>query len=151
MRSSDQPSYVSGLRLRKPWGTEVLVAAIPGFELWELRMDPGSATSLHLHRRKQTGFVHLSGRGGIPSYQQLDSNDDYHHYVAQYDGEIRYLDRHLGRLFDALRELGMYHDALIVFTSDHGEGMGDNDYYFAHGENLHNSLLRVPMIVRHGD
>jgi arylsulfatase len=91
-----------------------------------------------------------SGVGGIPSYQKLPGYSDYHHYVAQYDGEIRYMDEHLRRLFQAIKDLGMYDDALILFTADHGEGMGERDYYFAHGEFVYNNLIHVPLIVRYG-
>jgi mannose-6-phosphate isomerase-like protein (cupin superfamily) len=57
----DVSLYKSGLRLRKPWGIEILIGSVPGLELWELRMEPGSATSLHLHANKHTGLVTLSG------------------------------------------------------------------------------------------
>jgi arylsulfatase len=92
----------------------------------------------------------LSGRGGIPSYQVLGEERDYHHYVSQYDGEIRYTDAQIGRLLDVLKELGLYEEALILFSSDHGEGMGEHDYYFAHGEYLYRQLIHVPLIVKHG-
>ncbi len=92
----------------------------------------------------------LTGRGGIPSYQKLPDTADYYDYIARYDAEIRYADDQFKRLLDALRQLNLYDNALIIFSSDHGEGMGEHDYYFAHGENLYNSLIHVPLIVKHG-
>jgi len=92
----------------------------------------------------------LSGRGGIPSYQNLGIYPDFYYYLSQYDGEIAYLDQHVGRLIDALKESGLYENALIIFSSDHGEGMGEHNYYFAHGENLYNSLIHVPLIIKYG-
>jgi len=61
-----------------------------------------------------------------------------------YDAEIAYTDEQLGRLLDAVA--GMPGRTLVVFTSDHGEGLGD------HGEELHNrylynSTLHVPLIM----
>jgi len=50
----------------------------------------------------------LSGDGGIPSYQKLDINTDYHHYVAQYDGEIGYMDQEFERLVQEMKKLGVY-------------------------------------------
>ena len=91
----------------------------------------------------------FSGRGGIPQYQKLGENRDFHHYVSQYDAEIRYADRHIERLFDILKELELYSDSLIIFTADHGEGMGEHDYYFAHGEYLYNTLTHVPLIIKY--
>jgi arylsulfatase A-like enzyme len=92
----------------------------------------------------------LSGRGGIPTYQALGDDDDWGAYVSRYDGEIHFADRHVGRLLDELRRLGLYGESLIILTSDHGEGMGEHDYFFAHGEELRAPLLRVPLIVKHG-
>jgi arylsulfatase A-like enzyme len=92
----------------------------------------------------------LSGHGGIPSYQNLGVNPDFYYYLSQYDGEIAYQDKHLGRLIDVLKEFSLYEDALIIFSSDHGEGMGEHNYYFAHGENLYSSLIRVPLIIKYG-
>ncbi|MCP4712889.1 MAG: sulfatase [Planctomycetes bacterium] len=92
----------------------------------------------------------VSGYGGIPSYQKLGISTDYHHYVSQYDGEISYMDQEFERLIQAIKKMGLYDNSLIIFTADHGEGMGENDYYFAHGENLHRSLLHVPLMVRYG-
>ena len=40
---------------------------------------------------------------------------------------------------------------LIVVTADHGEGMGEHDYYFAHGENLYEHQIHVPLILHYGD
>ena len=94
---------------------------------------------------------HVSGLGGIPTYQRVGDENDYHDYVARYNGEIRYFDDHFGRLIGALKRLGYYDDALIIFTSDHGEGMGEQNVYFAHGTYLYNSLTRVPLIIRQGD
>lgn len=93
----------------------------------------------------------MSGYGGIPSYQQLGSNRDFHYYVSQYDGEIRYQDDQFGRLINVCKKYGLYDDSMIIFTSDHGEGMGEHDYYFAHGGNLHSCQTHVPMIIKHGN
>lgn len=93
----------------------------------------------------------LTGRSGIPSYQKLGASRNLHHYVAQYDGEIRYHDEQFKRLIDKLKETGLYDKAMIMFSSDHGEGLGEHDYYFAHSEYLYSSLTHIPLIVRFGD
>ncbi len=92
----------------------------------------------------------LSGYGGIPYYQRLGENIDYYYYVSQYGGEIRYQDEHFKRLITTLKQLGLYDSALLIFTSDHGEGMGEHNYYFAHSENLYNHQLHVPLIIKYG-
>ncbi len=64
----------------------------------------------------------------------------------RYDREIAYADRQIGRLLDALRARGDLKDTLVVFTSDHGEGMGDHGLV-GHVHQLYDSLLRVPLIL----
>jgi arylsulfatase A-like enzyme len=88
------------------------------------------------------------GIGGIPRYQVDAGRRDVGWYRAGYDGEIRFMDQHLARLLDRLAERGLDRQTVVVFAADHGEGMGEGDYWFAHGEYLSDALLRVPLIVR---
>lgn len=90
----------------------------------------------------------LTGRGGIPTHQRLGNNRNYYYYLAQYDGEIRYMDEHVGRLFNALADSNKLDNSIIIFTSDHGEGMGEHNYFFAHIDYLYNTLTHVPLIIR---
>ena len=66
---------------------------------------------------------------------------------ALYHGEVRYVDDRVGRFLSTLKDLGLYEDSLIVFTSDHGE-----EHYehrgIDHGHSLYEELLRVPLIVK---
>lgn len=68
-------------------------------------------------------------------------------YADAYDGEIATADAAVGRFLDSLRQRNLYDGAIIVLTSDHGEGLGD------HGEQQHSillygELLRVPLAVK---
>ena len=92
-----------------------------------------------------------SGAGGIPLHQRLPGRRNYFHYVWQYDGEIRYFDHQLGRLFAALKKAGLYDTSLILFTADHGEGMGEHEFYFSHVGRLFHGLTHVPLVLKHGD
>lgn len=42
---------------------------------------------------------------------------DFARYAAMYDGELRYLDDHLSRLFEALRKCGALDDTVVIVTS----------------------------------
>ena len=64
-----------------------------------------------------------------------------------YDGEIRFTDRHLGLLFDAIRRKGIWDDALIIVTSDHGEEWKDHGFV-GHSLTLFDEVVRVPLIVK---
>lgn len=64
----------------------------------------------------------------------------------RYDGEIAYMDEHLGRLLDAMRRSGRYEDTTIVVTADHGEGLWQHDWH-DHGR-IYNEEIFVPLIVK---
>jgi len=92
-----------------------------------------------------------AGRGkknAIPSYQRLPGRRDAEFYISQYDGEIRFFDHAFGGLIQKIQELGLFSNSLIIFTADHGEGMGDHDYYFDHPAFLYNGLIHVPLVIR---
>lgn len=63
-----------------------------------------------------------------------------------YDGEISYLDSHLGRLFDWMERTGRMEDTMIVIMADHGESLGERGV-FKHSTQLYNEQARVPMII----
>jgi arylsulfatase A-like enzyme len=66
----------------------------------------------------------------------------------RYAGELRYMDAEIGRLFDKLREVGRFDQALIVVVADHGELFGEHGLR-RHGFYLYEELVRVPLIVRY--
>jgi len=73
--------------------------------------------------------------------------EDIEHLKNLYDGEIAYVDRELGRLFEELRAQGLYQGALVIVTSDHGEAFYEHGYW-QHSETLYDEMIRVPLIVK---
>jgi arylsulfatase A-like enzyme len=65
---------------------------------------------------------------------------------AVYYGLMAEVDDALGRVFAALKETGRWDDTLIVFTSDHGEQMGDHWLIGKCG--YFDASYRIPLIVR---
>ena len=53
----------------------------------------------------------------------------------QYDGEVRFTDREVGRLLKGLRERGLWDNTVIVLTADHGEGLNQHNWP-QHGRDL---------------
>jgi arylsulfatase A-like enzyme len=64
---------------------------------------------------------------------------------AIYDAELAFVDAQIGRLLARLEELGLRDRTIIVVVGDHGEGLGDHNWW-GHGI-LYQEQLRVPMIV----
>jgi choline-sulfatase len=65
----------------------------------------------------------------------------------EYDGEIAAADSLVGEFLDFLRQKGIYDKALIVFLSDHGEGLGDHGES-QHGIFLYREAIHVPLLVK---
>jgi len=104
----------------------------------EVRDPPGG--------RRLPVLQNQSGWHGIPAYQALPGLRTLQSYARRYDDEIRYLDVHIGRLFEALgaRERA----PILVLTADHGEAFGEDGYYFAHGHSVGLDQVRVPLLIR---
>ncbi len=75
-----------------------------------------------------------------------DSEATLRRLQASYYGLISEVDDNLGRLFDALKHTDQWHDTLIIFTSDHGEQMGDHWLFGKAG--FFDQSFHVPLIVR---
>jgi len=88
------------------------------------------------------------GHHVIPSYQVLGGSDRPEMYRALYDAEIHFFDEQLGRLVDWIEDKGLLENSLLIFTADHGEALGEHDFWFCHGESLHREIVRVPFFMR---
>lgn len=65
---------------------------------------------------------------------------------ATYFGLMSEVDHNLGRLFDHLKQRGLWDDTLIVFTSDHGEQIGD--HWLLGKMGYFDQSYHIPLIVR---
>jgi arylsulfatase len=102
-------------------------------------------------RRSLARFLHeehhIPGGGdresGVGVFRKGDEGMlDFH---IGYDGEIRFVDAELRRLFDAFQQLGLVSQTLWIITSDHGEGLGNHDYKH-HGKHLYDEQVRIPLL-----
>ena len=69
--------------------------------------------------------------------------------ISGYMASVRFMDRQVGRLLDALDRLGLRENTIIVFISDHGYNLGEHDSWSKSG--LWEGMVRVPMIISHPD
>ncbi len=74
------------------------------------------------------------------------SAQDLAYIVGLYDGEIQYVDHHLGRLHERVGEFSTRRELVTVLTADHGEEFLDHGA-FNHGYTLYEEQIVVPLIV----
>jgi arylsulfatase len=85
--------------------------------------------------------------GGVSRKLAVPGQNRLGYYVSQYDGEIAFTDGEVGRVLAALAASGHEENTLVVLTSDHGESLGEHNYYFDHGADLFDPCLHVPLII----
>lgn len=90
--------------------------------------------------------VRVSPLGGVHPSLLIEGPLDLDYYISQYDGEIAYTDHWIGVMLQGLRAKGLAENTLVVFTSDHGESLGEHDYYFEHGLLPYDQSSRIPLI-----
>jgi arylsulfatase A-like enzyme len=77
----------------------------------------------------------------------LGDQRELRYYIAQYDANIRFMDEQIGNLLDAARERELLKNSLLILTADHGESLGEHNYYFAHGNLPYNDGVHVPLLM----
>ncbi len=68
---------------------------------------------------------------------------------ALYAGMVTFVDKWLGRLFEKVKELGIWDETMIILTSDHGFNLGEHNVVGKICGTLYDEETRVPLIVRH--
>jgi arylsulfatase A-like enzyme len=65
--------------------------------------------------------------------------------IPVYMGLIKQIDDQLGVLFGFMQERGLFENTMIVFTSDHGDYLGD--HWLGEKDLFHEPSVKVPLIV----
>ena len=132
--------HLSLLRPHPPW-----VAPAPYHSLYapaELPpVERAESAGEEAARHPYMAFALAQKHGKAPIEERV-----LRRWQAGYFGLMTEVDHNLGRLFEALRASGAWDETLIVFTSDHGEQMGDHWLIGKHG--YFDQSYAVPLIVR---
>lgn len=78
-------------------------------------------------------------------YTRNWDNDQWRAYLNQYYRYTEQVDREIGRILAALRKRGLEKDTLIIFTSDHGEGVAAHHWIVK--LMLYQEPVTVPLVV----
>ena len=93
-------------------------------------------------------WVHINRVQNRYKYRDAGTDDNLLRAMkAYYYGAISFIDYNVGRILEVLAELGELDNTLIVWTSDHGEFLGDYDCYGK--RSFLRSAAGIPLIVRH--
>ncbi len=134
-----------------------------GFDFWDDEVVPTRAYEA-LNRVQRPGDearasleAWIEGQAGRPFFAFLhlyEPHSPYEppepfrsRYADPYDGEVAAADAIVGRFLEFLKAKGLYDRALVVFLSDHGEGLGDHGEA-EHGVFLYREAIQVPLLVK---
>lgn len=151
-------AFVGGFALDRRFGLSV------GFDVYDSPFDLHKKTVTDAGDLKRPGALvaaaalrWLDQNGNSPFFLFLHLYDLHTPYdlppKAQlrrgetgYGAELAYVDGVIGDFLAHLEACGLLNSALIVFTSDHGEGLGDHGES-THGFFVYQSTLRVPLMI----
>ena len=90
---------------------------------------------------------HKGAYGNRSGYPYAEMNGTDHRWVrAAYWAMIDVIDTQVGRLLNFLDETGQRENTIVIFTSDHGEMLGDHGIYLK-GPYFYEPAVRVPLII----
>ena len=114
---------------------------------WRTR-ERALATSLHMAAFPATIVLDNPGGGKRRVGLEVACQPEWSLPELQhrYGLEVEYVDREIGRLLDLMEQRGLLDKTLVVFLSDHGEGLGDHNH-LGHISQLYDSLLHVALIA----
>lgn len=69
------------------------------------------------------------------------------HTTSHYDGVLAWYDAGIGRVLDTLDRTGLAADTVVIFTSEHGQELGERGTIGHHGSH-YDTVLHVPLVVR---
>ncbi len=132
-----------------------------GFDMYDGPLDVHNNPAIAQEHKRPGNQVEeaakhwLEGNGNAPFFlflhlydlhapYSLPANPALRHGETGYQAELAYVDQVLGDFFAFLERRGLLQKSLIVFTSDHGEGLGEHGES-SHGYFVYQSTLHVPL------
>ena len=104
---------------------------------WYGELDPSVPRHYHLRRRQYARDTH---------YVASDDEHSWKELTARYWGLCTLVDKYVGRILDRLEALGLAEDTIVVYTSDHGDMMGEHRLVTKCVQ--YEGAVRVPLLIR---
>ncbi len=146
--------YVSGDVVNQALG-EWLADVDGPFFVWAHYMDvhwpyhlqgslDGPAANAQMWR--DLGHMHGANWNGRPI-----SDEQRAHYLELYAGAVRFADQQIGALWQRLAQMNRLENTLLLLVADHGEEFRERRHWGHFEVNLHDEIMRVPLVVAGAD
>lgn len=95
------------------------------------------------YRRRMDHFRRMFG-------DSIDDDEAIRRGIAGYYCALKMADDCIGQILDCLRSLGLNESTFVVFTSDHGELLGEH-YLFNKNATAYDGEIHIPFLIRYPD
>ncbi|MHB9025160.1 MAG: sulfatase family protein [Armatimonadota bacterium] len=99
-----------------------------------------------LEHSAMRGEFWIAGQGAGADFREVSENDT-RLGRAYYYSMCKLIDQQIGRILEALDRTGLAENTLIIFTTDHGELLGDHGLWMK-GPFHYEQLVRIPLLLR---
>ena len=100
-----------------------------------------------LQRYGVHSYMHDYLRRYVAKYGPAPYREIMRRWRTGYHAAVALIDQQIGRVLDCLDESGLAEDTIVIFTSDHGDMIGDHGIW-AKGPFFYEACARVPLIIR---
>ena len=75
----------------------------------------------------------------------------WRNYIGGYYALVTEIDHHVGEILKALEEAGLEQETLVIYTSDHGDFVGNHGMVekCAFGQNVYEDILNIPLLIKY--
>ena len=123
---------------------------LPRFESGELEDKPPHFGLAHRGEIEQSAFrgdFPIAGQGASAGDSRAVPDVDARQGRAHYYNMVKLIDQQMGRILQCLDDEGLTDNTIVVFTTDHGELLGDHGLWMK-GPFHYEELVRIPLVVR---
>jgi len=135
----------AGLNVPKRFEDLYNLKDIPDMQMPPWKDEPDT----HLAASDRFDKIHAENHRSWREYFSKRPAEERRRTILRYYANCSWLDSYFGQVIDRLEKLGRLKNAIIVFTSDHGEMLGERNYRFTK-YCLYDSAARVPLLISGG-
>lgn len=131
-----------------PWNNmyEPNEVDIPEYRFRDFETRPWWHQKLYGNDQKINPNEYTDKKLGSAARMSAQTDEQLRYMTANYYGMISLLDHNIGRILKTLKETKLDQNTIIVFTSDHGELLGDHGLILK-GPTLYEGLTKVGLII----
>ena len=108
-------------------------------------LEKPAESASFLHRTRAEYYASAARHGNVRDPLDFSTEAAWREVRARYFGSVTLVDQGVGMILEALEESGQVDNTIVVFTSEHGDMLGD--HYMLHKNTMYEESAKVPLII----